>query len=785
MDWDSSRAPSTYSMYSLSSNPSKSGVEYNYYAVAPESTPILSKEATEKPKAPLRRHFNPFRHLIHLIALAASGAVLQLSFRNVYWSDETAWDRKWYLFGLGQQDTFNGLQFVAKIHEILVVASLSSMVIHIARRKLVGEDGIPFGLLMGAYQVGSAEYLFSGSFGYPFLRSLRPLRWKTFLFALGLGLAIIYANMVGPASAVAVIPNLDWWPIRDPFAGRDLKSYIRLSFDESYPTAVTYEDIEKDWRESCAVTDPDIQCPGGGYGSIQQWAYAWSQEGIIYDIPMGGMLIRAERELGFRFARASPSSPGVAFATTLKSSAAMLADLFWQYISTNNVGKASSVERPQLSSTDDSELYAPLVQVQCDIYENGAARQSQNGITFSTNLLSNFTDSSSNAYNQGNTWEVPRDLWDFDHSGRAIDFTWVDVSQLDTRDGKTVHASIGALATIPSLWVSTWENGSQTAEQRSMLVPCMIDARWAAAQITYDPKNDLRVKHNLSDLSTFVDPAARNSNERARLGLSDTISINTRWAAYLNPDSPGFSDVKSNASDYQDLSAMENLLYQFVVPSTDEDGDLFYGFAPPQNVTNQDYYANITSVVAGLISMVVADGLARESHGASLMELKPEHGGNVTLVNLQYLAGGEKEEPFEWPASDLETKIPITFNVQRWGWGYGLKSQTVSFAVAVLFLHAALCVCYFMGTFIFWVSKGGWTSHSWKDVGDLVALALTSREPEEFRNSGAGITKSETLTATMNIRERGDSGIEVVANYNGGKLAMNESLLRVRKKYGS
>jgi hypothetical protein len=217
MEWGNHHQPATYSTYSMSSISSETGA-YSYYSVSPDSenTPILSKGAAEKPKAPLRRYFNPLRHLIHLVALGASGAVLQLSFRNVYWSDETNWDRKWFLFGLAQQDTLNALQFVAKVHEILIVASLSSIMVHIVRRMLVGEKGVPFGLLVGAYQVGSADYLFSGSFGHPFLKSLHPFSWRIFMMALGLGLMIVYANMVGPASAIAVIPNLDWWPVTDP-----------------------------------------------------------------------------------------------------------------------------------------------------------------------------------------------------------------------------------------------------------------------------------------------------------------------------------------------------------------------------------------------------------------------------------------------------------------------------------------------------------------------------------------------------------------------------------------
>lgn len=746
-----------------------------------ESTPILSQNALEQPKTPLRRYFNPLRHLIHPVALAASAAVLQLSFRNVYWSDETRWNRKWYLLELGQQDTLNALQFVAKVHEILVVASLSSMVIHVARRKIVGPDGVPFGLLMGAYQVGSAEYLFSGSFSHPFLRSMRPFDRKYFVLALGIALAIIYANMVGPASAIAVIPNLDWWLVRDPYSGRSLPAYIGLPASQGYPTVVSAEVAAEERVGTCNVTEPPIQCPGGGYDSIEKWAFAWAQEGIVYDIPMPSLLVRAQRELAFRLAPAPGSGSGVAFSTTLKSSAAMMADLFWQYISTHDVGTVSRVERPQLLSSRQSHVYAPLVQVQCDVADYDAQRGRGDGLFFQTNLLSNF--SSANSYRGKPKWEVPRQFWDFDRPRSSINFTWIGTSELDVQQPGTMHASIAALVTIPSVSGTKQDNGSHATEQKSILAPCVVDARWAATEVSYDPRNSVVVRHNLSDLSDFMDPAAQNADARGRLGLGDAILIEPDWAELLNPVRPGFGDVEQDPVVFQNRSAMQNLLYQFVVASSDGGDAQYYGFAPPQRVADAEYYANVSSIVASLLGMVVADGLARASHGPTLMELGPGHGGNVTLVNLQFLAGGQEMDPFEHSVDDMRDLLPVTFLVRRWGYGYGLRGQTVMFAVVVLFIHAALCACYFVATFWFWAFQKGWTSHSWKDMGDLVALALGSREPTEFRNTGAGIKNPETLNVTMNIRERGASGLELVANWRGGGLA--EGPLRVRKRYGS
>ncbi|KAF6783354.1 short-chain dehydrogenase, partial [Colletotrichum musicola] len=99
--------------------------------------------------------------IIHLIAVLFTAGIVQFTFRRLYWFDEDNWESQWMArLKISQDVAMNGLQFVAKIHEIIIVASVSAMTMHFCRRMLVG-DGIPFGFLSGAYQVSSAEWLFS------------------------------------------------------------------------------------------------------------------------------------------------------------------------------------------------------------------------------------------------------------------------------------------------------------------------------------------------------------------------------------------------------------------------------------------------------------------------------------------------------------------------------------------------------------------------------------------------------------------------------------------------
>lgn len=73
----------------------------------------------EKPKVALTKRFSWLHPLVHLLPVGVTLGILQLSFRMVYWDDDTRYDTRWQAV----------LQFPAKLHEILVVGSLSAMVL--------------------------------------------------------------------------------------------------------------------------------------------------------------------------------------------------------------------------------------------------------------------------------------------------------------------------------------------------------------------------------------------------------------------------------------------------------------------------------------------------------------------------------------------------------------------------------------------------------------------------------------------------------------------------------
>ncbi|KAL8787422.1 MAG: hypothetical protein Q9213_002199 [Squamulea squamosa] len=137
------------------------------------------------------------RSLVHLVPFTFALFEIILNW-NVYYVGSKAYSAAEY-------------QVVAKAHEVLVQASIASIVFSVVRRDLALGKGLPFGLLFSGLQVSQISYLWSvelwGAMKAEFLHPSRKLA----LFTLLTG-SILLASTSGPASAVLLIPRLQLWP---------------------------------------------------------------------------------------------------------------------------------------------------------------------------------------------------------------------------------------------------------------------------------------------------------------------------------------------------------------------------------------------------------------------------------------------------------------------------------------------------------------------------------------------------------------------------------------------
>ena len=152
------------------------------------------------------------------------------------------------------------LQIAAKAQELLIVASMTTIVMHIIRQELCAGAGVPLGMIGGGFMFTSLSYFWSpelwGSLG-------AKCSWATRSRLFGiLVIGGIVAALAGPASAVLLIPKEQQWN-----AG-GTKIFLPNSPDVWWPDMLNGSDLDAgDVCSTGALPEHGI-CSTGGYSSF-------------------------------------------------------------------------------------------------------------------------------------------------------------------------------------------------------------------------------------------------------------------------------------------------------------------------------------------------------------------------------------------------------------------------------------------------------------------------------------------------------------------------------------
>lgn len=153
------------------------------------------KPHREAPKIALHkgRSFAIIYFLSVLIPLVAAIALIVINARTTP-------------LGYVSPSTVSALQFVAKLLDIMMQVTLTTLALHLVRHRLLGPDPLPFGAVLAPYRVADVSYLWSldlwGSISSPTLQGA----YKIF-FCITVPLIILLAAVTGPSSAILVIPR--------------------------------------------------------------------------------------------------------------------------------------------------------------------------------------------------------------------------------------------------------------------------------------------------------------------------------------------------------------------------------------------------------------------------------------------------------------------------------------------------------------------------------------------------------------------------------------------------
>lgn len=224
----------------------------------------------------------PMRISAYLLPVGLSFGILQLSFRQIYWGGARTTSKGSMVDPQKTNDILAVLQIVAKLHDIMIIVSLSHLVLHYLRQELCSDQGIPYGLFTSAYGATFGTPPISSDFWHSCRSTMRwgHVRWRP----IGLGILVILSTCLGlaadPASAVALIPRNEWWHYGDLFwfsqnynpQDADVSLDDVLDFTMYIPTKLFPIDVGNGSLPlfNCLSPDLDIDglCPWAGLAEL-------------------------------------------------------------------------------------------------------------------------------------------------------------------------------------------------------------------------------------------------------------------------------------------------------------------------------------------------------------------------------------------------------------------------------------------------------------------------------------------------------------------------------------
>ena len=709
--------------------------------------------------------------LPHLIAVAATFGVISLSYRGTYWMDLVPPQRLIAPL-LTQSGALNALQFAAKLHELLILASLTTIVMFAMRTHLLGKAGLPFGLVASGFQIFSGEWLRRKSFwaSWKARQSSGTLlsRYPYVPFLILFIVSSLLATLAGPSSAIAIVPTLNWFPLPQPFNTTVLPFFVFNQSTELWPATVTAANLNgADSGNNCtyALDSHTEACPSGGFRDL----YAWTQN-LLFLEPQKGTNVSFQDDRGETRRVVSCQScagpaTGKASAISLNSFLTGALTTFWTYARNNYGGQALKAAQPKIYPSLGVEIFAPRVHVICDTF--GFNRSNTSDLTSMA-----FPKLTNDPPIDPKLLHVPEWTWNYPRPLNSSNFTWVAIPE--TSGGP----SIGGVFTVP---VTERENYTGSPWfQASELVACSVYAQWAPVDTWYEPTVDDQVGYSIAD-----------SNAESCLN-SPLSPFTTREAINITLNM-GYANAINTPVDFADGAedAIYGMIQNFIFASTHVPGGTIFQSpfttTPAGTSPGNETQRSRSAMLATVLATVTTDGLARiagngvwpYSTPVFVIESSPS---NLTGIFPQTDQVGGFTEPLNTTAASMKDWLRLDIEVQRYGYGYQWRgSKTVQFGISVLLVHVAMAVGHLL--YVLWtiIVQHEGVGSSWDQIMELIALAVNSKSTSRMQNTCAGIETWGTWQEIVAVRETYAGHLEMVF---GDDAKVMHTLVEAEKKYG-
>ena len=169
-------------------------LRYVRFQLLPQTTRWTQDHEETKVATYNNRRVSLLGFLLHVIPFAGVVALIVLNIRPHY-------------VGGVSSTTTTAIQFAAKVLEILIQSSLAAILLDIIRTRALSHASLPLGSFLAPYRLTDISYLWSLEF-WASVTSGALRGWRSTVVAICVVASICLAALVGPASAVAMIPRL-------------------------------------------------------------------------------------------------------------------------------------------------------------------------------------------------------------------------------------------------------------------------------------------------------------------------------------------------------------------------------------------------------------------------------------------------------------------------------------------------------------------------------------------------------------------------------------------------
>ncbi|KAL8871853.1 MAG: hypothetical protein Q9174_002409 [Haloplaca sp. 1 TL-2023] len=620
--------------------------------------------------------------LIHIIPIIVTLVVLILNAFGVYWQD----------LGLpNQNSTLQALQYAAKVHELLMGASLTAIVTYRIQHDLSSSRGVPLGFLSAASMFTSPNFVFSKEF-YGGLTAKSKARDALSWIPIGLLLVTCFTLtlLVGPSSAVAMIPRLAWWDISPTKAfGPTYKDRVFFNYtqQELWPVDITNHIYAN--RTLCHPENTKYDyCAVRAMDTVRRW-----------------------------------------------------------------MGKHQNILRPLIRPSFVNETFKmkkPLVQAQCRSYINPDIEKDRFEFPHDelvTPPLDEFRDAQWTLPNdfvinlKGNTSSIG-DTNDLSHPWQL--FEWYDTASNFSNVGSP---SLGAVVMYLAY--------DRAGVYYNALGLCSFDGRWVPTEYFLDPKDTTTIRQDTPNpMDNLRGPTKTDPKEMVQMRISldwaNTLTMLTNNneqgplntavnelfgnlgggnVIYTEPDDVGLGSLDWRLSTLFGLYLTEALARAFWDPAK---GSMLYREAP-----------HIASSYIRYLNNANEPSMKEQYRDGKLAWLEMRD-PRWTWDNLSDVS----REPWDvWALKNGYQEIE--FAIQRNGYGYGFEGGTIKLATTVLVAYLLVAFAH-----VAWMICGSQVYRGYHSMGEMLALAWSSPATEKLKNTSAGVKNLETWRYMVRVRER-------------------------------